>query len=330
MRVAVCTAPNCIEVQERSVPELGAEQVLMRVALCGVCGSDIAVWRGSARQQYPYTPGHEFCGVIEDMAHAFVGLEPGQRVVVDPNLGCGRCSFCLQDRPNLCDQLKSRPIKSNGGLADYVALDYRMVHPLPDAIPDNLAHFVEPLSCALHMVSRAGPEAGTRVVVLGAGSTGKLVGAALRFLGGEPVFVEVSEKRRLEVSRLLRAEALSPDELEVSDLMGTIEVAIECTGSADAVAQAIRSLRKAGRLVLAGLFEDASGTGIPLADITTRELEVIGSWLNPDTFTKALAAVVQLRDLLSCLETDRYPLDGVAEAFELAARPDAPKALVIP
>jgi len=330
MRVAVCTGPKQIEIQERPRPEVPAEKVLVRVTLCALCGSDLHVWRGSGHKQYPYSPGHEFCGVIEEAGKGLAGMTPGQRVVVDPNLGCGDCDFCRRGRPNLCERLKTRPIKSNGGLADYVALDYRMVHPLPDELPDELSHYVEPLSCALHMVQRAELSVGARVLVFGAGATGKLVGAALSLSGIQPVFVELSDRRRRDVVRLFGAEALSPQELDASGFVGEVEAAIECTGSAAAVTQAIRSLRKAGRLVVAGLFGGSGGSDIPLDEITTKELEIVGAWLNPGTFAKALEMAVKLRDLLSDIDTEVFSLDDVAEAFERAARPEAPKVLVRP
>lgn len=330
MRVAVCTGPKRIEVQERPRPEAHADKVLVRVTLCALCGSDLHVWRGSGHKQYPYTPGHEFCGVIDEASTALGGITAGQRVVVDPNLGCGDCDFCKRGRPNLCPRLKSRPVKSNGGLADYVALDYRMVHPLPDELPDNLAHYVEPLSCALHMVHRADLSPGARILVFGAGSTGKLIGAALSLSGIQPVFVELSDRRRREVARLFGTEAVTPRELDRSGRMGAIEAAIECTGSAGAVTQAIRSLRKGGRLVVAGLFGDSGGSDIPLDEITTKELEIVGAWLNPGTFAKALDMAVRLRDLLSGIDTEVFSLDEVAKAFERAAHPEAPKVLVRP
>ena len=304
--------------------------VLVRVRLCALCGSDLHVWRGSGYRQYPYSPGHEFGGVIEEAGKAGGGLTPGQRVVVDPNLGCGECEFCQRGRPNLCERLKTRPVKSNGGLADYVALDHRMVHPLPDDLPEELSHYVEPLSCALHMVHRADLSPGGRVLVFGAGSTGKLVGAALSLSGVQTVFVELSQKRRREATRLFGGEALSPQELDASGFAGEVEAAIECTGSAAAVAQAVRSLRRGGRLVVAGLFGESDRGDIPLDEITTKELEVVGAWLNPGTFAKALAVAAQLRDLLSHIDTEIFSLDEVAKAFERAARPEAPKVLVRP
>lgn len=330
MRIAVCTRPYHIELQERPRPGIEAEEVLVRVKVCGVCGSDVAAWRGIGHRRYPYTPGHEFCGIVERMGGGVADLALGQRVVVDPNLGCGDCPFCRMDRPNLCDHLKSRPTKSNGGFADYVALDSRMVHPLPEELPDELAAFIEPLSCAFHVAGRARVAPGERAAVFGAGPMGRLVGLALKPYREGLVFIEPAERRRAEVARLLGVEALSPAGMEESDLVGRIDVAIDCSGSARAVAQAIRALRKAGRLVLAGLVTQPKGPGISLVEVTTKELEITGVWLNPHTFARAVEMALRFRDILAGLRTQTFGLDQVGPAFELAASADAPKVLVRP
>ena len=93
MKIAVCTRTNHIELEQRPVPQIDEEKVLVRVKLCGICGSDIAAWRGSGHKKYPYTPGHEFCGIVEKTGERVDGLAVGQQVIIDPNLGCGKCEF---------------------------------------------------------------------------------------------------------------------------------------------------------------------------------------------------------------------------------------------
>lgn len=330
MRIGVCTKANHIELQDRPVPEAGAGFVLVRVTVCGICGSDVAAWQGSGHKSYPYTPGHEFCGTIERLGENVAGLTVGRRVVIDPNLGCKQCRFCRAGRPNLCDFLKARPTKSNGGLAEFVALDCRMVHPLPDGFPDRLAPFIEPLSCALHAANSADPSEGQRVLVFGAGLMGLLTGLALRRRGAEPTFVEPSDQRRRRASELLDAPAVSPKELDASDLAGRIGVAVDCSGSGHAVAQAIRTLRKAGRLVLAGIVMNPAEADISLIDVTTKELDLRGVWLNPNTFPAAIELATASADVLERLDTETFPLDEVAAAFDRAAGAAAAKVLVVP
>jgi len=330
MRIAVCTRPGHIEVQTGPIPPLTDGSVLVGVTICGVCGSDVAAWLGTAGGSYPYSPGHEFCGVIRRTGARVTGVRVGQRVVINPNLGCGECVYCRADRPNLCDVLKTRPIKSNGGFADYVVLDHHMVHPLPDVLPDELATFIEPLSCALHAARRARVEARDAVVVFGAGMLGLLTALALKASGCTTTVVEPAEWRRKRVSDLLNVSAVSPDRLPDSTPAGTFDAAIECSGRSAAVAQAIRTLRKGGRLVLVGMVVDPGAAAVPLIDVTRRELDVAGAWLNPHTFGDAIRLAVEHRRMLEGLTVEAFRLNDIAAAFERARSPEVNRVLVRP
>jgi len=330
VKVAVCTRPRQINVEERPIPAVHADSVLVRVAVCGICGSDVRAWEGTGHKGFPHSPGHEFCGLVEQVGKDVSDVAVGQRVVIDPNLACGECAFCRAGRPNLCDRLKSRRIKSNGGLAEYVALDARMVYPLPDHVSAALATLIEPLSCAVHAARLAEAIHGECVAVFGAGQMGFLTGLVLKSLGFEPVLVEPCEQRRARVERLLGLRAMTPSELDGSELVGEIPVAIDCSGSLPAVGQAIRVLRKAGRFVLAGLVGGHENGVIPLMEITVKELEVKGAWLNPDTFSAAIDLAAVWQDALDGLETELFTLEEAQGAFVRASTPDAPRILVKP
>ena len=330
MRIAVCPQPGRIELRTAPVPALTPEAALVRVSLCGICGSDVAAWRGSADRTDPYSPGHEFCGTVDKLGPEVAETTLGRRVVVDPNLGCGRCRYCRDHAPNLCDVLKSRPVKSNGGLSEFVALDHRMVHPLPDSLPDALAPFIEPLSCALHAARRAQVEAGGRTVILGAVGLGLLVGLVLTTAGHQVMFVELDAARRTLATALLGGAAMSPQQAAAADLDGGLDRAVDCTGSAAAAGLAVRVLRKGGRLVLAGTVEDSAAAPLPLGEVTMKELTVTGSWLNPNTFAEAIALATEQRLLLQSLPTRTFALEDVGDAFAAAARQEAAKVLVSP
>ena len=330
MQSAICTGPGQVEVQARPVPEPAAGQALVKVALCGICASDVAVWEGRGDKPYPYSPGHEFCGTVEQTGHSVKNLAAGGRVVVDPNLGCGACPFCQSGRPNLCDFLKTRPIKSNGGLSGYVALDQRMAFPVPDALSDEVATFVEPLSCALHAVGTADVTPGTDVVILGAGMLGILAGVALQSRDCEVMFVEPDEARRKEVEHLLGVKALTPEQVEESHRGFMPDVAIDCSGSLHAVSLALRILKKAGRFVMAGVVRDPKQAPVPWVEVTTKELDIRGAWLNPGTFEAALHLAVAQQDVFCALRTEVHPLESVEHAFERALSRDVHRVLVRP
>lgn len=330
MKVAVCTKREHIEIQDLPLPELDEEKVLIRISICGVCGSDLAAWKGSGHKKYPYTPGHEFCGVIEKIGKNVNGLSIGQRVVINPNLGCGKCRYCRKRKPNLCDFLKSRPIKSNGGFAEYSAIDYRMVYRLPDELSDELAVFIEPLSCAIYAAKGAEVKAKEKVVIFGGGLMGLLTGLALRETEAEIIFVEPEPNRAKLISELLGAKVYSPEQIGGCDFAGDVDVAIDCSGNINAIRQAIDILRKAGRLVMSGLVMDTKEVDISLIEITTKELQIKGVWLNPDTFDEAIILTIKYKKILGKLKTQELRLENISEAFERALTTDVNKVLVKP
>jgi L-iditol 2-dehydrogenase len=328
MRIAICTGPREIIIVTRPIPRIDEEKVLVKVALCGICGSDLAVWQGT-EQKYPYSPGHEFSGTVVEVGSRVRGIDTGQRVVIDPNLGCGRCPYCTRGLPNLCDYLKSRPTKSNGGFSEYVALDCRMVHSLPSTLTEEQAAFVEPLSCALHAVEIGETDNDEVVAVFGGGILGVLVGIALASRDRKFFYVEPLEDRRLQLQELLAAPCLAPAELAGYSRDEPFSVAIDCSGSAAAVSQAVQLLDKAGTLVLAGVVQ-SDAPALPIHQITKKELKLRGSWLNPHTFADAIALAGQSRTVLDRLETRTYALPDIEAAFACAEEKQHNKVFVRP
>jgi len=328
MRIAVCHKPHQISVETRPIPDLDGDKILVRVALCGICGSDLALWDGSERK-YPYTPGHEFSGRVERVGSKVRDISPGQRVVIDPNLGCGECPYCRRGLPNLCDFLKSRPIKSNGGFSEFVSLDHRMAHPLPPSLTDEQATFVEPLSCAIRIVEVAEAMKSDTVVIFGGGILGILVGTVLASRGNHFLYIEPRPQRRRQLKTLFNTECLIPEQLVDSKAYGQFDVAIDCSGNPKALAQAISILSKAGTLVLAGLVKSGKIES-SVDQITRKELKLKGAWLNPNTFTDAITLTVKSRSLLRRLDTKTFPLSEIEQAFECAAQKRFNKVFVRP
>lgn len=330
MWVSVCVEPGRVELQQRPVPIPGENEILVKVAVCGICGTDVAVWQGSMPKSYPHCPGHEFCGTVTARGAGAGRFDIGCRVVINPNLGCGTCDYCRAQQPNLCDALKTRRIKSNGGLANYVALDARMAHALPDELPDVLAPFVEPLSCALHAARAAEAGHPRRVAIFGAGPMGILTALVLKRRMPEIVVVDPAECRREQVRALLDVSVLTPEQLEHADADNAPDAAVDCSGRLNAISLAVKCLRKGGQLVLAGLVAQTSELPFPFGAVTTKELTVCGVWLNPNTFAEAIGLAVEHRDVLSRLTTAVFSLHQIAEAFQYAARQEVLKVLVRP
>ena len=342
MRTAVFTAPDELDLIQTPTPAVSAGSVLVRVGVCGICGSDLAHLSGYG--EFPYFPGHEFCGTVETIGRDVPERMVGERVVINPNLGCGDCPFCRKKLTNLCDRLKSRRIKSNGGLSDLVSLDSRMVYPLPDSLSSEQAVFIEPLSCALHAVKRAEPLPNSPIYVSGAGTMGTLVTMILLTRDRRVVLTEVSGVRRELAGRVFLEAG---DRLDLQNFAGDTsgppragqppvgqspaeppDLVFECSGSGSALVQAMQWTRKAGRIVTLGLI--IGKMEFPAELITRKELDLRGAWLNPDTFEEAIRFAEVNRKTLSRFNTRTFRLSEIKAAFSRAAEPDCHKVLVYP
>ncbi len=326
MKIAIIERENQIAIHDRPVPKPMPEQILLRISRCGICGSDLAAFNGSGHKALPYSPGHEFCGTVDRIGGQVTGFQPGDRGVVDPNLGCGECLYCRMGRPNLCDFLKTRLVKSNGGFAEFAAIDASMAHHLPDDLSDDAAVLVEPLSCAVHAAELADSVVGGEIAVFGAGILGILTALALTTKGVNPIVVEPAASRRAQASVIPGVRAMTPAELNDAGI--TLAAAVDCSGNAKALTQMISRLGKAGTLVLAGLVMNDGLPAASLREITQKELLVKGAWLNPNSFPAAIETVSRHRATLTQLKTADFALGDIAAAFSVVANPEYHKIIV--
>ena len=156
MRCAVLHGPRDLKLEQKETPAATGNRVLVKVAACGVCGTDVLLYSGRIARPYPYNPGHECVGIVAAVGDQVTHVGVGDRVAVDPNHGCGTCPFCVREAPHLCENLNAPGVKSNGGFAEYCAVPAKLVHRLPDSLSLEAGVLAEPLSCALHTIELAG------------------------------------------------------------------------------------------------------------------------------------------------------------------------------
>ncbi len=262
--------------------------MLLRVAACGICGSDVHGQDGSTgRRRPPIIMGHEAAGVIAEVGASVSGWSAGDRVTFDSTIYCGRCWFCRRGQINLCDQrqvlgVSCEDYRRHGAFAEFVAVPQHILYRLPDAVSFQRAAMVEPLSIALHAVNRTPIRLDDTAVVVGTGMIGLLVVQALRAAGCGRVIAVDLDARRLELAcRLGADEGLRSDQVDVRDevLRRTAgrgaELAFEVVGISATLQAAVACLRKGGQLTLVGNL--AVKTDFPLQAAVTRELTVNGS-----------------------------------------------------
>jgi L-iditol 2-dehydrogenase len=296
------------------VPEIGDDEVLVRVRACGICGSDIHGYDGSTgRRVPPLVMGHEAAGVIERVGRSVKGFTNGERVSLDSTVSCGECDFCRRGRINLCDNrtvlgVSCGDYRRHGAFAEYVAVPSRIVHKLPDALPFERAALIEAVSIAAHAVSRCVPQPDDTVAVVGAGMIGVLIIQVLKDRGTRHIVaVDVDAERLALAQRLGAARTLNPEDGDLPAALRGItggngaDVSFEAVGRGDTVLSAIRGLRKGGTAVLVGNLSPT--VELPLQEIVSRELSVLGSCASsgeiPDCIDLLARGVVDVGPIIS-------------------------------
>lgn len=339
MPAAVYKAAGEVAVEQVPVPEVGADDVLVAVELCGICGSDLHMvlegWGVPGSWH-----GHEWIGTIAAVGDAVTTWAPGDRVVGGPGLRCGECRMCKADRPSLCEASGTPGIGlEHGAFATYKAAAATQVLPMPDGLDPRAAALAEPLSVALHGIHQGGAQPGHRVLVFGAGPIGALSIAALRALGIDDVrCVEPSPSRQQLAEAVGATRVLRPEELDLPNMAeparvvdDAVDVVLECSGNSRAMEAGLAQLVKAGTLVLVG-----AGMHHPRFDsnrILLNELVITGAnTYDHDGFEQALALLASGKlPIEHLVEADEVPLDGVLDAMRgLADGRTAGKVLVRP
>jgi len=348
MEALVYRGPNDLRVEDRSVPEPGPGEALVRVRACGICGTDLRIAKG-AHRAYQHdalgrVPGHEIAGEVAALGPGVDGFEVGDGAFVAPNVGCGRCVPCRMGRPNLCQNFAAFGIGLDGGFEEYLLVPERAVKsgnvlPARGAVDPAALSVIEPLACVLRGSRACGTGEGDVVLVCGAGPIGLLHVLVARAAGASRVLVsEPSEARREQALAFGADVAVDP---AAEDLEEAVREASDGRG-ADVVITAapVRAVQEAalelaavgGRInFFGGLPSGASRIEIDSNLVHYRELVVTGTTANTiEDCREALDLVLSGRVDTARLVTARYPLEEADEAFAAAASGEALKVVIEP
>ncbi len=289
MKALLLTAPSQLELVDFPDPKPAADEVVVRIRACGICGSDIHGWDGSTgRRQPPLIMGHEASGEVVATGPKVTAWRAGDRVTFDSTISCGACRFCREGAVNLCENrrvvgVSPTEYKQHGAFAEQLAIPDRILYRLPDNLPYDQAAMVEPVSIAVHAVQRTKIAPNATAVVIGSGMIGLLVIQALRWAGAKQVVAVDLADNRLELARQLgathtinsgRADAAA----EVARLTAGLgaDVAFEVVGFTATLNLALAALKRGGACVLVGNLSPKT-QDFPLQAVVTKELTILGS-----------------------------------------------------
>ena len=288
MKALVLKEANRFEYEDVPSPQIGAEDVLIRIKASGICGSDVHGMDGSTgRRIPPLIMGHEASGIIVEVGHNVTGWSAGDAVSFDSTIYCGKCYFCRRGQVNLCDNRRVLGVscteyRQNGTFAEFVAVPQHILYGLPEGLSFVRAAMVEPVAIALHAVSRTAISLNDTAVVVGSGMIGLLVIQALRLAGCGQIIAVDLDQGRLDLACELGADVgLKSDATDVlSDVRARTDnrgadVSFEVVGITPTVKLATQCVRKGGSVTLVGNLSPE--IELPLQSVVTRELTLNGS-----------------------------------------------------
>lgn len=331
MKAAVLYNDREIRLGQVADPQMGPDDVLIATSYAGICGTDLHIFRGEfhARVKYPAVLGHEFGGVVVEVGQNVKNFRRGDRVAVDPILSCHQCAACLSGHLNACRTLKLLGVEYSGGFGEYVVAPASHVFSLPENFPMQYVSMVEMYGLACHVLGRGMVQPGETVAILGAGKLGLSVIDALCHKGdANPVFAVDLQPFRLDVARQVGAahaiNLSTEDPVEhILDLTGGVGVdcVIECVGHYHEqagreapMAQAVKMIRPAGRIVTCGLGEQLSP--VHFKTLVLKEAQIIASRVTLGEFPRAISLIARNAVHPELLVTHQMPLADVTAAFE--------------
>lgn len=322
MKAVVFPEAGTIAVEQVEDPRCAPDEVVVRVARSGICGTDLHIYRGEYFGQFPLIPGHEFGGEIVEVGKEVVmDLKLGDRVAVDPNLYCGYCEFCRREQSNQCLNLQTVGVTRAGGFAEYVNVPARACYRVPDALDDQQMAFIEPLACIVYGMKRMSPAPGDSILIFGAGPIGLLLLQALRHRGGGAIVVVDRLPDRLELATqlgattTLLADDSLPERLREMRPHG-FDVVVDATGVPAVIRNAFRYLRPRGQMLMFGVAPMGASIEIEPYQVFRNDWTILGSFALCYTFQESISwlenGIVDVAPLVS----DSVAVADFADAFQ--------------
>ncbi|MCH8252254.1 MAG: zinc-binding dehydrogenase [Planctomycetes bacterium] len=328
-----------LKVEDIPVPSVGTDQILVKVAACGVCHTDLHYIEHGVPtfKKPPIVLGHEASGIIEQIGKAVTNVAVGDRVVIPAVLTCGKCSLCRMGRENICADMQMLGNHFNGAYAEYVAVPAKDVVALPDSIPLEAASIIaDAVSTPYHAVkNRARVQPGDSVVIFGCGGVGINAVQLAAAAGGYVIAVDISERKLEWAKEFGASETINPSSVErVSKEVkkrtgGGADIAIEIIGNPRTIEEAFECVRIGGRLCVVGYTQEK--ISLVAGKIMFKEIEIVGSLgCRPLDYVPLIRLVAQGKVNVERVVTHRFKLEEIEKAFEAMKEGVSLRSIVVP
>jgi len=325
MKALWYNAPRDFVIKEVPIPECGPDDVLLKVAACGVCGTDAHIHEGEFISRFPLIPGHEAVGKIVKVGSNVKDFAVGDRCVADVGVTCGHCFYCRRGNTLLCENFNSRGVTLPGGFAEYIVYQSNKVYKIHN-LSDEEATLLEPAACALHGLDKLRPPVGCEVLMLGAGPTGLILAQLLKLNGAAKVVLAANKGTKMDLARKLDAADVYIDldrkdpgaqwEQIKKDYPYGFDVVVEATGVEKLANDAINYVRRGGTLMIYGVYENKALVHWPPSKIFGDEITIIGSFSQTYCFPRAVAYLDSGKINVKGMVTDVFKLDDYQGALD--------------
>jgi len=335
MKAAMFYGPGNLEIVEMDIPAIDDNEVLIKVKACGICGTDKLIFTGDYSANFPVILGHEYSGTVEKVGKNVSEISKGDKVAVDPNILCGKCSYCLRGMGHLCKNYSALGVIKNGGFAQYSAVPITNIYKIEESQELVDAAIVEPLACCIHGVDMANIKTGDVVIIMGAGLIGNLILQLAKISGAsKTIVVEPLENRKKLAQESGADYVLDPLKNDLAVEIKKIEndgadVVFECSGAKNAQEISLYLVRRGGTIIYFGCSPEDRVNNISPFIIGENELTIRGVYNNPYTTYRAAKLISANKIKTNHLVSHKLPLSEIKKGFEIFGTKDVNKIMII-
>ncbi|KAI4517781.1 chaperonin 10-like protein [Schizophyllum commune] len=325
MKALVYSEPTKFEIKQVPKPKIGDDDVLLKVSLCGVCGTDLHIHEGEFIATFPLIPGHEAVGSVIEMGKNVKGFDVGDRCVADVGVTCDNCFYCRRGNTLYCENFKARGVSSEGGFAEYIAYPQHKLYKIKN-MTDQQATLMEPAACALHGLDKLNPPVGIEVLLMGAGPTGLILAQLLKLNGAVRIVLAANKGIKMDIAKNLgvadeyiELDRQNPEaqwqKLKEDNPYG-FDVVVEATGVEKLADASINYVRRGGTLMIYGVYENKARVHWPPSKIFGDEIKIIGSFSQTYCFPRTVAYLDSGKIKTEGMVTDVFKLDDFQAALD--------------
>lgn len=341
MKAAVFYGPRNIQITDMPIPVPNSNELLIKVKYTGICGSDLHVYKGTSPEPMAANPvlGHELGGEVVETGKDVSGFKPGDRVGVEPLIGCGRCGYCAEGKYHLCSKLELIGMERKGGFAEYVVVPKDKAYILPEFISYQEAALLDSLAVGVHTINRTAVTIGSTAVLFGCGTMGLLLLQLVRIAGANRIFAVDLNDAHLAIAREVGAtETINPRHkdpvkyiLDATSNSGVDFTFESVGGTAPTFVQSLEVIRKGGTMSFQGIFSEEMP--VSLWKILSKEVNILPAWSyarwgNVSEYALALNIMASDKIITKPILSKEFSLLEISNAFEDALKGNSIKTLI--